>query len=336
MSLRIGLIGCGNRSRAHVRGVLENKDKAKIVAVCDSAKELAEARAKELEISDSSIYTDYQELVSRSDIDAVMIVTPHHLHMPQAVAAAKSKKHVLVEKPMCNNLQEAESMIEAAEKSRVKLMVAQNQRFDPSHQGLKKLIDEGAIGKVFCARADANQHLHGILPEGHWLYFKEKAGGGVVISVAVHKLDLLRYFLGNVKRVSSFQKNTGVNSGMDCEDASVAILEFESGAIGEMASFYAAKAAPWGELVMLYGTEGDINNIGGWHIYSEKRAEWKDKRFTKLEFSGKPDYVNMVEHFLDCIINYKEPLTSGKDNLNTMKVIMGIYRSAETGKVVEV
>lgn len=334
MAIRVGMIGCGGRSRAHTQGLLATKDRASFVAVCDPVKEMAETRAKD--VGAAHVYTDYRDLVARDDIDAVMIATPHALHAPQTIAAAESGKHILVEKPMCNTMDEARAMVDAAARAGVTLMIAQNQRYNTGHRGIKRLIDEGAIGKVFCARADANQYLHGVLPTGHWLYSKAQAGGGIVISVAVHKLDLLRYLVGDIRRVASFQRMSGVNPGMDCEDVSVAILEFENGATGEMTSLYSAKRAPWGELLMLYGTAGNLHNVGGWQVYSEQRPEWAGG-FTPLKFAETPpDHVTMVAHFLDCIEQKREPLTSGRDNLKTMQVITAIYRAAETGEVVEV
>lgn len=326
MITKIGLIGCGGVSGAHVPCYLAIPEQAKVIATCDVVEKNAQERAKAL--GAEAWYTDYHELLKRDDIDAVDICLPHHLHAPVAVSAAKAKKHAIVEKPMCTTLAEADEMINAAEENGVKLMVAQCQRFDPGNVKVKELIESGAIGDVFCARADCNQHL----TRGDWLHSNKEAGGGVVISVAVHKLDLLRWFLGDVKRVAAFQKSA--LGTMEGEDASVASLEFEGGAVGEMVSLYAAKRAPWGEYLILYGTKGVIHNIGGLQIYSENVPEWSSG-FARIEAPAGNAFANEIKHFVECIQNDEEPLTSGKDNRKTMEVIIGIYKSAEEGRVVE-
>jgi len=325
--IRIGLIGCGGIAGAHLDGYAQLTHLFQVVACCDVRRELAEQRAKQ--VGEAQVFTDYQEMLRHADIDAVDITLPHHLHAEVAIAAAEARKHILVEKPMAMNLAEAKAMVAAAEQSGVTLMVAQMQRYSAAHRRVKELLDEGAIGQVLYVRASVDQHLSAIRPPDNWLFKRALAGGGSVISIGVHKIDLLRWFVGEVFAVFAVERQSPINPGMDCEDISVALLEFENGAVGDLASLYAAKASPWGELVVLYGTDGVIHNIGGWHINSERNHEWQ-KGFTKLNIPADNPFRNELEHFGECLLKGQEPLTSGRDNLKTMAVIEAIYRSAQT------
>lgn len=331
--IKIGLIGCGGIARAHLNAYLQLSHLFRIVACCDIRKELAEQFAEQA--GNAQVFTDYREMFRHADIDAVDITLPHHLHADAAIAAAEAGKHIIVEKPMAMNLVEAKSMVDAAEKASVTLMVAQTQRYRDDHREIKRLLDEGAIGSVLYVRASIDQHLAAIRPPDNWLFKRALAGGGSVISIGVHMIDLLRWFVGEIVSVFALERQSPINPGMDCEDVSVALLEFDNGAVGDLASLYAAKASPWGELVLLYGTDGVIHNIGGWHIVSDKVADWQGK-FTRLDLPRRDAFRNELEHFGECLLNGKEPLTSGRDNLKTMAVIEAIYLSAKEGQKVTV
>jgi predicted dehydrogenase len=229
-------------------------------------------------------------------------------------------------------------MVAAHDRAGTVLMVAQHQRYAAEHRRIKELLDAGALGRIFAARVDCNQYLYAAAPGGHWLNSKDQAGGGVVISVVVHKIDLLRHWLGEVRRAASFQLISGINPGMDCEDASTAIVEFESGAIAEVFSSYASHRAPiagTGELCILYGEKGVASNAGGWHLYSTVLTEYSGG-MTRLDLRPDNAFANEIRHWIDCIGNGGEPLSSGRDNLGTMAVVDAIYRSAETGQIVDV
>ncbi|MCS7192984.1 MAG: Gfo/Idh/MocA family oxidoreductase [Armatimonadetes bacterium] len=330
--IKLGMIGCGGIAKAHLRACMQLSHLFRIVACCDVRKEAAEKSAESA--GNALVFTDYREMLSHADIDAVDITLPHHLHAEVAIAAAEAGKHVLVEKPMANNLAEAKSMVDAADKYGVTLMVAQSQRYMAEHREIKRLLNEKVIGQILYVRASVDQHLAAIRPLGDWLFKRSLAGGGSVISIGVHKIDLLRWLVGEIVAVFAVERQSPINPGMDCEDISVAILEFENGAVADLASLYAAKASPWSELLAIYGTEGVIHNIGGWHINSDKVSEWKGK-FAKLEIQPEDPFRNELEHFGNCLLSEHEPLTSGHDNLKTMAVIEAIYLSAREQSRVE-
>lgn len=337
MTIRIGLIGCGLMAKAHLPGYQAATSRAEIVMCCDNNSQLAQDFAAKLD-NKPQIVTDWQEVLADKSIDAVDICAPHFLHAPIVLAAAKAGKHILLEKPMAMNLTEARQMIDATTAAGKIFMVAQNQRYLPEHAPIRDWLTKGAIGRVLAARIDGNQFLSKAYPKGHWLFSKALAGGGVIRTTAIHKIDLLRYFIGEVRRVTALYSTSGLNPGMDSEDIATMALEFENGALGEAFFTFAAYQNPIPtashELVILYGTKGMINNINGWHMYSTEVEGYN----ANMTFMGLPNadysasFVNEVNHFLDCIETGQEPLTSGRDNLNTIAVIDAIYQSVETGQ----
>lgn len=327
MPIGVGLIGCGGISRAHAQGYKTLSHLFRVVAVADVNEQLAQERASEL--GAEKVFTDYRQLLELPEVEAVDIVLPHYLHHPVALESASAGKHIFVEKPIANTLEQADEMIQSAEKAGVKLMVGFNERFDPTYQKMKELVDEGAIGEVFAVRADHNQNVR--RPRDHWLYSNAKAGGGVVIGSGIHRLDLLRWIVGEVKRVANFQKTAVLP--MEGEDSAVTLLEFEKGAIGEVCHIWAVRRSPWYEMLYLYGTEGSLHNIGGVYLDSQKRPEC-DQGFTKIEVPPAHSFTEELRHFGECILNDKEPLTNGRDARKTLEVVIAAYRSAQEGRVV--
>lgn len=135
-------------------------------------------------------------------------------------------------------------MVDAAEQTSMTLMVAQTQRYRDDHQEIKRLLDDDAIGDVLYVRASVDQHLAAIRSLDNWLFKRALAGGGSVISIGVHSVDLLLWFVGEIISVFAVERQSPINPGINCEDVSVALLEFENDAVGDLASLYAAKSSP--------------------------------------------------------------------------------------------
>ena len=193
--LKVGLVGTGGISNRHLDAYLRYPDRVRLTAVCDIVRPLAEAYAKKTGVE--AVYTDYDEMLRDADIDAVDICTGHRHHAPQAIAAAEAGKHALTEKAMAQNLDECREMIRAADKAGVTLMVAQHLRYSPEARAAKRLIEEGRLGEIQAART----HLIMSGPRKSWMNDANE-GGGVLALNSIHHLDLLRYYVGNVKRVT--------------------------------------------------------------------------------------------------------------------------------------
>jgi len=320
--IKIGLIGCGGISNAHARGYHNLPDLFQVTATCDVVEGRATERGKQLGARE--IYTDYEEMLKEADVDAVDICLPHDLHAEVSIAASEAGKHVIVEKPIAINLAEADSMIAASKKAGTLLMVALNERYDPAHERIKQMIDEGKLGRLLCIRIDHNQNVR--LPEGHWIRSRERLGGGVLIGSGIHRVDLLRWFGGQVTQVANFQTNQAER--MEGEVAVVMSALFESGCIGEVTAIWAVRKAPWYEGAWVYGTEGSVYRINGLFWDSPDG-------YTKLDVPEADSFTEELRHFGQCILNDNTPLTSGEEALRSLEVVLAAYRSAETRNIIQ-
>jgi len=349
--LRVGLIGAGSISGAHMRAYTQFPQHVQLIAVADP--HAAAARERALSVGIDTFFTDPYAMLQHADIDAVDICTPHDLHAPLAIAAAEAGKHILVEKPMACSLEECHAMIAAAERAGVTLMVAQHQRYVPSYAGVRHVIRSGELGAICAVRMDAMQHMPAFATPSHWLYDGSRAGGGIIISVLVHRLDLVRYLVGEVKRVTAVCRTTRPEFINGAEDFAAAVLEFENRAIGELFATYSGFRMPWGEQFMIFGAEGTIHAVppsaayvGPAFIASRERVgepDGWDAQFTGFvpvpphqgDLPTEDGFVNEILHFAACCQSGQEPLSSGRDNVNTMKIVFGIYESARRGEPIE-
>ena len=355
-AVRVGIIGCGGIASAHAAAYRAlGSDVVRVTAAADTARHLADRRAAELGAGFAG--DDYRGVLERQDVDAVDICLPHHLHAEVAIAAARAGKHVLVEKPMACTLGECRAMVEAADARGVVLMVAQTQRYMPSYRGVRRLCASGELGTIQAVRFDSMQNAPDLLPPEHWLFDGRLAGGGVVISVSVHRIDLMRFLVGDVRRVLAVTRPGTEPYRRGAEDYAAAILEFANGAIGEHFATYSGFRLPYSEMFMLFGSDGAVHALpptgqgAGPAFFASRtrqdahaRAEGWDGQFTGFlpvppDATGLPagenGFANEIAHFATCCRTGQTPESSGRDNLGTMKAIFGIYRSAETGAWVE-
>ncbi len=341
MPLRVGIIGCGKIAHLHGEGYRAAPDLAEVV-VCSDDWSIDAARQLAATFPNATAVGHWQAVVERDDIDVISVCMPHDDHLPIGLAGAAAGKHMLIEKPFALNLEQARQIVQASEQAGKVLMVGQNQRFMESHRRVKALLDQDAIGKLVAVRFDCNQFVSKMYGPDSWMFERARTGGGMVISTAVHKLDLLRWFFGEITQVSSFQATTSLNyrEANPNEDVATILLEFENGMLGEGFYLFAAHKSPipttTSELTVIYGEEGIIHNVLGWHVYSPKIPQYSAGE-TKLDFPNEPyvgSVVTEIRHFLECIRDGKEPLTSGRDNLNTVATIDAIYRAA-ANKTVE-
>ncbi|QLH83253.1 Gfo/Idh/MocA family protein [Halosimplex pelagicum] len=337
---RIGLIGAGGISELHLPAYEDHSDEATLAGVCDVDAEKAEAVAEDFGVD---YWTDHETFLAEADIDAVDIALPHHVHYPVAKAALEAGKHVLIEKPLAPSLSDCVELVESADERDLTLLVGQMQRYHPPYRALKERVDAGELGQIRHARCDALVNQGDLFPEGHWLYDGEKAGGGGVIGYSVHKLDLLRYYLGDVERAAAWTRTVD-DAFEDAEDYATGMLEFESGAIADFSVALSAPAMPYTESFRLLGDDGVVHTLPdgqqqeGYVGSPTPRINARDdpdrrKDFDEVAGDGTDlptanAFVNEILHFVDCVESGAEPLTSGRDNLGTMAAIRAIYRSA--------
>lgn len=323
--LRIGLIGCGGISRAHVRAMQSlGQETVRLVATCDTQELLAQERAGES--GATVVLTDWRAVVEREDIDAVDICLPHDLHAEVAIAAAQAGKHILVEKPISTTLEDGWAMVRTAREAGVVLMTAFVERFEAENRRVKQLLDEGWLGAPILAQAD---HLQNVaVPPGHWVRDRKRLGGGAIASAGCHRLDLLRWFIGEVEWVSA--ETYYDPSRMEGEVAGIVNLQFTTGALATMSISWVSPYHAFYRKLWLEGTEGCVHNWNGLQVFSRKKPEWS-KGFVKLECEPIDPFAAEIHHFVQCVREGKEPLTSGEDSLRSQAVAIAANVSEQTG-----
>jgi len=363
--LKIGLIGTGSISQLHLMAMNRASEKVKLTAACDVREDAVRQFAKKAGID--AVYTDAAVMLKEAVIDAVDICASHHWHRDLAIASAEADKHVFLEKPMAISMQECRDIIAATDKAGVTFMVGQQLRHVPSYVGVQSLIQEGELGEVWGVRSDSwlPVLMSRSAPTGpyaqneqlRWRLDGKQAGGGSLIWNATHFIDLFRYFIGDARRVSAkcWTGHTMFTGG--AEDSAMATIEFENGAVGHISNSWSTRT-PWQFQFMLLGTEGSIytpvvtgGNALEQHeapaVVSSARHDIEgagpggipSRPFVPIDppdglFSDNP-YANEIAHFADCCKQGREPISSGHDNLGTMKILFGIYESSRTGEPVD-
>lgn len=328
----VGIIGMGVAGSLHAASYAAIPDKAGIVAICDRNEK---ALKTAVSVYGGKAYTDYHELIARNDIEAVDVCLPHWLHAEATVAAAEAGKHVLVEKPISTTLEDADRIIGAARKAGVKLMVAENHRFTPAHRLAKELVNQGKIGRIFAARA---YELCNDVPTdpGGWKARPEAMGA--LLDMGVHKFNVLRWIVGEVESVFAVARKLVCSLQTDIDDNAVILLEFANGALGEVFVTSSVVHEPTNRLE-LYGTEGTIIEEHSWKrplmYYSQKAGRWVRPRVEHAPFPGyyEISFKKEVEHFVDCILQDRQPEVTGEDGKAALKLALAAYKSAKTGKI---
>jgi predicted dehydrogenase len=337
--IRVGLIGCGNISAKHAQGYSALQEILQVVAVCDSNE--AAARACGADLGAGHAFTDYHALLEADLVDAVDVCLPHHLHAPVTVDCLEAGLHVLVEKPIATTLDEADRMVDAAQHAGKILMVGHNERYDPQYQEMKRLVDAGTLGEIFCARADHNQNFQ--RAGEHWLKHNRQAGGGVLIGSGIHRIDLLRWLVGEITRV--FNVQVAQPDRLEGEACALTTVVFANGAIGELASNWAVRCFPWYELMWLFGSAGNVHNasasntpggIGGVLYVESARDPSTANGYRRIEVRRTSSFTEEIRHFGTCIRDGTQPLTSGVEGRQTLAVVLAAYQSAQQNRPVTV
>jgi UDP-N-acetylglucosamine 3-dehydrogenase len=318
--------------------VISSLSNAELVAVQDIDEKRAKSLAERFHVD---YYSNYDHLLNRKDIDAVVIATPDHLHKDPTVAAAEAGKHILLEKPIATNVVDAQAIINVCKKTNIKLMIAHILRFDPRYYAIKSAIEEGTIGKpiLFYARRNAPiieaRRLRGRVP--------------VLFYLAIHDIDLILWYMnGQVKTVFSQNVEEKVKEELGVPDFSVTVIRFENGAVATVECGWGLtenwakweKPKSWGGFgdvrMDVVGTEGSIYlNYYPMCLYACDKEGWKfpDTLHWPTLYNDKVgDILHEDSQFISCIINDKKPLVNGEDGLNALKVVLAAEKSAKTSK----
>ncbi len=334
--IRVGIVGTGI-GRAHANGYKKLKD-VEIRAICDIDEVRAKKCADDYGIRD--VYTDYNEMLKDKEIDAVSVCTPNALHAPVTIASFEAGKHVICEKPIGTNAAEGKAMVEAGKKSGKIFMMAFNNRFRGDTQLLKKCIEKGDLGEIYYAKTGWLRRK-GIPGMGGWFTTKAMSGGGPLIDLGVHVLDLTLWLMGNPKPVyvfgSSYAK-FGPDMAKQCggtydvEDLATGMVRLENGATIFVEASWHSHVEREVIYTQLIGTKGgaEFNPL---RIYTDINGNNADLMIQHPNVSG---HEMEIAHFIECIKENKTPIAIGQHGLHIQQILDAIYESTVTGKGVNI
>lgn len=338
--VRVGIIGSAFCSSIHAEAFQE-VSQAEVLAVCSRTQAHADEFSRKWNIP--NVFTDYRKLLERKELDTVVVAVPNDLHREITVAAAEAGKHIILEKPLCHTLADADTMIEACKKQKVKLMYAETILFSPKYVRAKRLADEGAIGKMYMIK-QGEKHDG---PHSDWFYDVDRSGGGALLDLGCHGIEWARWMYGKPKVKSVYAEMQRVlhTKRTRGEDNVVCVVEFEGDRIAVIEDSW-AKPGGMDDQIELYGTEGviycDLLRGSSMHTYSkkgygyavEKAGETKGWTFSAFEEAYIYGFPHEMRHFIDCIINDKQPSETGEDGRAVLEIIYAAYESAGKGQKV--
>lgn len=338
--VRVGLIGSQFVSSIHAES-LQRCAAAQLVAVASPTPGHAESFARRFNIPHH--FTDYRDLLARPDVDLVVVGVPNHLHAPIALAAARAGKHIVMEKPLCLNLAEADQMLAAAQAAGVKLMYAEELCFAPKYVRLKQLLDGGALGRPTLLK-QSEKHDG---PHAPHFWDVERSGGGVTMDMGCHAIQFFRWLLNGARITSVYAQMSTLVHGDKTrgDDNALLILEFEDGTVAlaeeswsklggmdDRAEVHGSKGVAYADL--LHGNAIETYSLEGYDYAVEKAGSTRGWSFTIYEEAWNYGFPQEMAHFVDCVQNDRVPRVTGEDGRVVLEVIFAAYESARTGRKV--
>lgn len=353
--LRAGIIGCGGIAESKEMPAIKETGLVEMVAFCDIKAERAERAAQNFGTNDAKTYTDYRALLEEKDLDIVYVCTPNRFHSEMTVAALNAGKHVMCEKPMAINTAEAQKMVEAAKANDKVLTIAYQNRFRPDALYLKEECQKGVLGEIYFAKARAIRRR--AVPT--WGVFLDEymQGGGPLIDIGTHALDLTlwmmdnykpKYAVGTVYHKLNKQRNTGNAWGdwnpeeFTVEDSAFGFVVMENGATIILESSWALNSLENLEAAtLLCGTEAGADMFDGLRINGVRNGRLY---VTKPDFSAggvdfyagassKPEVLEQLS-FLNAVLGKGELTVKPEEALVVTEILEAIYESAKTGQPV--
>jgi len=330
--LNAAIIGCGAIHDLHADGII-NSGIGKIAAVVDIDEEKAKQAALKY---DCEYYFDYHDVLKNEDVDVIHICTPHYLHAPMAIDAMNAQKHVLVEKPLALNTEQAYKMIETSDKNDVYFGIAYQNRYNNTSLKLQEVLKSGVLGKIKGLKGIVTWHR--TVPyyeESGWRGKYETEGGGVMINQAIHTLDLMQWFGGQVEAVKGHIDTRVLNGIIEVEDTADATLYFKNGAVG---IFYATNCYTTNSPVEIEvhcenGTLSIMNNELILSQDGKTQCLTADRHNSPYKSYWGVSHAKLIYHFYNSIVQQlKNDYIHGKEGVEALKIIEGIHASSVTGE----
>lgn len=354
VKLKVGVVGCGGIANNKHLPAIKKNGKYEIVAFCDIDRSKAEEAKKNFGTEDARVYTDFNELV-KEDLTAVYVLTPNKSHAEISIAAMKAGKHVMCEKPMAKSYADAKRMLDTAKETGKLLTIAYQNRYRQDSSYLKKACENGDLGDIYYAKAHAVRRR--AVPTWGVFLNEEEQGGGPLIDIGTHALDLTLWMMNNYEPESvtgsvyhklSDQTDQGNAFGdwdpakFTVEDSAFGFIKMKNGASIHLESSWALNSLEVDEAkTSLCGTKAGADMKDGLRInhvkYNKQCIEKPDMRSGGVAFfSGSAEEAPDVEQriFYDAIVNGKELVVKPEQAIVVTQILEAIYESAKTGKTV--
>lgn len=318
----IAFIGCGSYN-AGLAAAAARSEKLKCVGCFDVRPEQATGFAERFGMR---AYGSLEELAEDQGVAGVVIASPNNAHRQNIEAALAGNKHIFVDKPIANTIEDALAIIQMTADAGRLLSVGHNGRRNAGHRKMKEMIRQGAIGDAVCVEANfSHSGGLGLTPE-QWRFYRDECPGLPLMQLGVHFADTVQYLLGEVKEVASFMSH--VATPADNVDNTVTLLKFEGGLLGYLGSNYATPSVYY---VNVYGTGGNLHCEGGGSLLYRK-ADTSEK--VPVGLVGTDPQLEELQEFADAILGRAEIEVDGYQALRALAVVQGALRSAETGQPV--
>jgi predicted dehydrogenase len=334
--IKVAVLGAGFVANIHMESYNRFVPEAEVVAVyshnADKAKAFAQAHGI------PTWYDDIGRIIGESGAQLIDICLPNYLHHDACMKAAAGNKHVIVEKPLALNLEEADEMIDACKKRGLLLMYGEQLCFTPKYERVRALVEHGAVGNIYMLK-QAEKHSG---PHSPWFYKKECAGGGVLMDMGCHALQWFRWMNKNNPVKSVYADIKTVFHDTDCDDNTLTILEFENkvtafaedswarhGGMDDRIEIYGNKGAIYADLFK--GNSALTYSLDGYDYSSEKAGSSKGWTFTIFEEAFNQGYPHELRHFISCVRDGNKPLVSGEDGRVVLELTYAAYASAKKG-----
>lgn len=335
--IRFALVGCGRIAGKHFEAFEQHKDRAELVAVCDTDPEaLTAAMARTLVPG----FRTLEELLARSNADVIVLATPSGIHAAQAIQAAEAGRHVVTEKPMATRWHDGTAMVAACDKAGVQLFVVKQNRRNPTIQLLKRAIERRRFGRIYMVTVNVfwcrPQEYYDSAPwRGTWEY-----DGGAFMNQASHYVDLLDWLVGPVESVHAFAAT--LERHIEVEDTGVANIRWRSGALGSVNVTMLTHKQNFEGSLTIIGERGTVR-LGGVAVNDIQKWEFADKDpddelVEKASYETSSVYGYGHPLYYDNVIRVLRgeapPETDGREGLRSLELLIGIYLSARDGKTV--
>lgn len=333
--VRIGVLGTGIIIRKFHLPVLLDNSRAKVVAAGNLRAASLQSLAEDFGISKT--YSDFDLMAQDPEIDAVVIGLPNYLHASITLQMLQAGKHVLCEKPMAMTVAEARAMIDAAKATGKKLMIGHMWRFDREIRWLREVMDAGILGSVVKVKAQAVWTGDGP-PLDSWFVRPKFAGGGALADMGIHVIDLVSFLFHDSVHPRQVFATAGTHfRQIEVEDTANLQIEYENGvtAFIEAGWYHNFSDGPEGA-VQVFGTEGYARTFPT-ELHCRVGGAWGQYRPImppRRQQCDLPMYAFQMDHFLDCVLNDRDPVPAGQHGLQSMLILEAAYRSAQDGESV--